>query len=274
MLTLTINDLPSNIIQYMVENHVDELMTRICMRQVSFFKSFTFKSVSYKDKINVLKRATLAQVEWAFSVTYTYANDKLNRIQSVECMDYITREHDFRPNIETMCRAVHDGNLEMVKYLHGHGCEWRRRLCHIAAENGDLDFLKYLHENGCPWNCYTLACAAEGGHVDCLAYAHEHGCQWHNPEGWYENDEECPWEEQACCVAACYGHLECLIYAHTHGCPWGPQTTACAASGGHLECLKYAHLHGCEWDFTTIVDGEANGKTHCVEYARAHGCPE
>jgi len=63
--------------------------------------------------------------------------------------------------------------MEVLKYLHEHGCPWNDNAYDYAALYGNLDIFKYLYENGCPWNAdYTHAhgYAEENGYDDILKY--------------------------------------------------------------------------------------------------------
>jgi ankyrin repeat protein len=73
-------------------------------------------------------------------------------------------------------RAVHGGNIDIVKFLYSQGCPWDEYACQIAASRGYFDILKYLHENGCLWNDDVTYGAAEKGNLKVLNYAVTHGC--------------------------------------------------------------------------------------------------
>ena len=74
--------------------------------------------------------------------------------------------------------AASHGQLDCLKHLHKHGCEWDEWTCQAAAENGHLLCLKYAHENTCPWGAEMAWKALEGGHTECYDYALEQGLQW------------------------------------------------------------------------------------------------
>jgi hypothetical protein len=135
--------------------------------------------------------------------------------------------------------AIRDGHLEVVTFFISE-YKWTEATplvldhhkCHVAASHGQLDCLKHLHKHGCEWDEWTCQAAAENGHLECLTYAHEHGCRW---DEWtchaaakrgnheclkYAHEHKCPWDEITCQVASQNGHIQCLKYAHEHGCPW------------------------------------------------------
>ena len=66
----------------------------------------------------------------------------------------------------------------MVKYCVENDCPMHAGAdaCSNAASNGHLDVLKYLHEHGCPWDWETLWEARECNRIDCFNYAIEQKC--------------------------------------------------------------------------------------------------
>ena len=187
--------------------------------------------------------------------------------------------------INLMARAVDGGFIDILQYLHTHGCDWNSIICSHAACYGKLDCLRYLHENGCEWDSLTTTGASRNGHLDCLIYAHENGCEWRNPficsdAAWYGHldcliyarEHGCDWTFVTCRDAARNGHLHCLVYAHENGCAWNAETCWYAAGYGQLDCLRYAHEHGCEWDFQTPKHAVWKGNLDCLIYAHENGC--
>ena len=77
-----------------------------------------------------------------------------------ESRDALARERTenrFR-DAETCSKAAANGQLELLKHAHEHGCDWNERTCEYAAKNGHLECLKYAHEHGCPWDEWTCVC--------------------------------------------------------------------------------------------------------------------
>jgi len=66
----------------------------------------------------------------------------------------------------------------MVKYCVENDCPMHAGAdaCSNAASNGHLDVLKYLHEHGCPWDSLTCYHAHENDHIEFLNYAIEQKC--------------------------------------------------------------------------------------------------
>lgn len=70
------------------------------------------------------------------------------------------------------------GQLDMLRWLRGQGCEWNELTCTAAAWEGHLEVLRYAREHGCPWDELTCSSAAGGGRTEVLRYAREQGCPW------------------------------------------------------------------------------------------------
>jgi len=88
-------------------------------------------------------------------------------------VDYLTHTYAY----EAFVGATAAGPLSTVVALHEAGHDWTWfPACANAAYGGDLEILQYLHEHGCLWDTHTTENAAEGGHLACLQYAVEHGC--------------------------------------------------------------------------------------------------
>ena len=56
--------------------------------------------------------------------------------------------------------------------------EWDAHACARAIENGHMDALVWLHEHGCPWHEETCCHAARLGWLEELRYAVSHGCEY------------------------------------------------------------------------------------------------
>ena len=56
-------------------------------------------------------------------------------------------------------KAVQNGQLDILKYLHQEGCSWDKETCRIASKYGQLLCLDYLHKNGCEWDSLSFAAA-------------------------------------------------------------------------------------------------------------------
>jgi ankyrin repeat protein len=95
-----------------------------------------------------------------------------------ECLIYLRENGCDYDDSTAIVRAVYNGHIGCLRYLHMSGFKMNRQLCMWAAQNGHIECLRYLHENGCEWDENTCEYAAEGGQIECLRYAHENGCPW------------------------------------------------------------------------------------------------
>ena len=77
-----------------------------------------------------------------------------------------------------MWMAAGSGNLELVQWLRGEGCDWSAGACNGAASAGRLEILQWLRANGCPWSCNTCYWAVDNGHVEVLRWARANDCPW------------------------------------------------------------------------------------------------
>jgi hypothetical protein len=157
----------------------------------------------------------------------------------------------------TCANAALHGHLDILQFVHTHGCSWDAWTCSNAALNGHVHVLKYAHEHGCPWTEHTCSNAALNGHLQVLEYARVNGC---------------PWNEYTCSNAALNGHMEVLVYAHTRGCPWNSYTCSNAAQNGHLHILKYARMFNCPWTYHTVEKAMEHGHLDIARWACRNGC--
>ena len=68
-----------------------------------------------------------------------------------------------------MGEAASGGNLELVKWMRGEGCEWDLGTCQYAVDRGHVEVLRWARENGCSWTADIRDWAAEKlGYTDNL----------------------------------------------------------------------------------------------------------
>jgi hypothetical protein len=80
--------------------------------------------------------------------------------------------------VQTMSAAANDsGNLDVMKWLHKHGCPMDAFSCATAAKNGDLGMLMWLRSVGCPWDDRVYNYASYEGHSDLIIWAVANGCE-------------------------------------------------------------------------------------------------
>ncbi len=151
----------------------------------------------------------------------------------LELLKWAREEKKCEWNEKTINTAVHQGNLEMVKYCVANECPINEDACAYAAENGRLECLKYLHEEvKASWDWDTADLAALNGHLHILEYLVER-----------KFDQFC---EDACAYAAENGHLDCLKYLHeTAKAPWDENAVREARTNNHPECVQYCLDNDC-----------------------------
>ena len=75
-------------------------------------------------------------------------------------------------DVDVMDCAAQSGNLELVRWLRGEGCEWDFQTCNYAVDR-HVEVLRWLRENGCPWTAHTRDKAAEKlGYTDNFGNLH------------------------------------------------------------------------------------------------------
>jgi hypothetical protein len=121
------------------------------------------------------------------------------------------------------------GRVDLVEWLHAHGCEANTNTFIRAAENGHLATLDWLNDNCIPWNEEICAQVAARGLLRVLQHLRQQGC---------------PWDQQTCVAAATRGHLEMLQWARANGCPWDRQACLVEARRcGHRSTLAWIESH-------------------------------
>ena len=162
-----------------------------------------------------------------------------------------------RSDSEATAFAALGGHLDVLRYLHEHGCPWDKLTCQYAAQGGHLEVLRYAHEHGCPLDVHACNLAAQHSNLDVLKYLME--------------EAGCPYQQGYICTpAALGGDLEVLIYLRQGwGEAWDEVTCAAAAHGGHLRLLRYLRKEGCPWDGLTCFHAAANGRLDVLNCTRA-----
>jgi hypothetical protein len=159
----------------------------------------------------------------------------------LELLKWAREEKKCEWDDRTICAAVNQRNLEMVKYCVANECPIDEYTCAFAAESGHLEELKYLREEAkAPWDSDTASKAAAKGHLHILEYLVERKYDQYN--------------EWACANAAMNGHLDCLKYLHeTAKAPWNSGAVRDAHKKNHTECLQYLLDNDCplpeDWSY-------------------------
>ncbi|CAL6394062.1 unnamed protein product [Bathycoccus prasinos] len=158
---------------------------------------------------------------------------KVARTNKLELLKWAREEKKCKWDEKTICAAVCQGNLEMIKYCVANECPVDEWTCVCAARYGHLECLKYLHEEAkAPWDSHTAEWAAQNGHLHILEYLVER-----------KYDQ---FSEHACQFAAICGHLDCLKYLHgTAKVPLNDFAVRGAHERYQTECLQYLLDNNC-----------------------------
>jgi hypothetical protein len=194
-----------------------------------------------KEEFKVKQMSSISTLEfvwenkslWPRSWDETDFCQRVALTNKLELLKWIREEKKCEWDGRTICAAVCQGNLEMVKYCVANECHIGAFACADAAENGHLEILKYLHEEAkAPWYWYTATWAAENGHLHILEYLVERK---------YDK-----YDEYACWYAARNGYLDCLKYLHeTAKAPWDYWAVRYAHENNHTECVQYLLENNC-----------------------------
>ena len=163
----------------------------------------------------------------------------------LELVQWLIEKRLFEMNGSVMRSAIISGNLKLVQWLRGMGCEW-----YDYAGEDDL-----------------VALAAREGHLELLQWLIQMRDEMPRGEGLPLDD--------VLENAAEYGHLELLRWLCGEGCFWNLMdevVMSCAAKGGHLEVLQWLRAEGCPWDANTCYNAVRKGHVEVLRWARENGC--
>ena len=165
----------------------------------------------------------------------------------LELVQWLIEKRLFEMNGSVMRSAIISGNLKLVQWLRGMGCQWydyvgEDDLVALAAREGHLELLQWLIQmrdemprgEGLPLDD-VLENAAEYGHLELLRWLCGEGCFWNLMD------------EVVMSCAAKGGHLEVLQWLRAEGCPWDANTCYNAVRKGHVEVLRWARENGSPW---------------------------
>ncbi|CAL6381818.1 unnamed protein product [Bathycoccus prasinos] len=194
-----------------------------------------------KKKFNIGEMSSISTLEvawenrslWAWRWDERSFCSQVALTNKLELLKWAREKKKCKWDRRTICAAVCQGNLEMVKYCIVNKCPISMLECADAAENGHLECLKYLHEDAkAPWDEYTAIWAAAKGHLHILEYLVERK---------FDKYGVC-----ACAFAAEIGHFDCLKYLHeTAKAPWDSASVQGAHWNNHTECLQYLLDNNC-----------------------------
>ena len=168
-------------------------------------------------------------------------------------------------------------NIDTLKYLVLHGCEYDSSTFWYAAQNNYLDCVKFLHEytisnssnsrnniwdfyttlnaadhedrlelfkytcdNGCPIDEEVTYRAVRAGNFEALKYIHEHVCYLSKTQCKEKFCSHTPCKEKFC------SHTPCKEKFCSHT-PWDRTACKCAIIYGRYKCLRYMYENGCRW---------------------------
>ena len=180
-----------------------------------------------------LYSGNLATVQWLFeNLLYPAESNSIwsrnTRIPAsrgyLDILKYLHEHGCAVINEVTFSAAAGGGHMHILQWLLDEVCKMSTHACAAAAEEGHLEVLKWLRENGCEWNEDSCASAARTGNYDILKWLRENGCEW---------------DYHTCLAIASRGDLEMLKWAHSNGCNLSVAAASYAAEGGHLDTLKY-----------------------------------
>lgn len=130
--------------------------------------------------------------------------------------------------------AVEAGELEALKWLHRHGCEFRDSLFYYKAlEYEQYGCMNWLYEIGCPMNEYYNPPYSSKGLLNGMKWFYNHGAKFHSST--YKH-------------VALYDCMDGLEWLHNIGIPL-PASYICgfwihSRSSDTLKCLKWLYNHG------------------------------
>ncbi|XP_065664449.1 52 kDa repressor of the inhibitor of the protein kinase-like [Hydra vulgaris] len=158
--------------------------------------------------------------------------------------------------LKAIIRAIENGNLEQVKYLHKLKYYYEELAINYATENYDFELEQQLYKFKYKYEKCAISSAAINGHFEVVKYLLEIG---------YKVDK------LAISYAAINNHFEILKYLHELGYECYDWTIDCVAKNGHLEILKYLHELGYKGTEDAIDKAARNGHLEVIKYLHELG---
>jgi hypothetical protein len=224
--------LNSNDVKFLYEvNSETRKLVKRSSRARDLTKKFKVREMSSILTLEVAwENKSLWPSDWTES-SFCLEVAKTNKLELLEwAREEKKREWDGR----TICAAVCQGNLEMVKYCVANECPVDEWTCVCAARYGHLECLKYLREEvKAPWDSDTASFAALNGHLHILEYLVErkydqysvYVCQFAAQNGlldflkYLHETAKAPWDYRAVLQAHLYKHTDCVQYLLDNNCP-------------------------------------------------------
>lgn len=172
--------------------------------------------------------------------------------------------------------AAKHGNLELLKWTQSQNPPGvlSENTSMIAAAGGHVNILQWLHAHGCPWNQDVMYVAAAGGHMSVF--------EWVNfqtplrtlrsgvpPLGFVHS------KERIYGIAAERGHFQVLQWCLSQdpSVRHCPDICASAAAGGHLNILQWLRSQQYAWDEETCTNAAREGTLEVLQWARSQNPP-
>ena len=180
---------------------------------------------------------------------------------------------------------------EHLEYLVSKGYPMETKHCTQAAAFDRIDMLKWLHEHGCPWNSDTTAYAAghvriETGTSSCKVVHRSTECLE------YAVANKCPLTSEAYArAAACLDYenftkpestpdFKILEWLYKHNCPFDSDVTNYASMYGKRLAIEWLHKYqvlkqttGPYWTEESTYSACYNNEAETLEYLLDAGCP-
>jgi hypothetical protein len=156
---------------------------------------------------------------------------------------------------ETFDDPTHLGNLNYIKTAYVNEYPLHKWMCAAAAKHGDLEMLKWLYNHGCQWDESTCIgamwtnskgrtvkqrIADNAKDLEILKYARDHGC---------------PLTSSVFEMAIKCNRTIMFDILHAKHCPWTEDLATTAASVGQCNILEWVHEHklAINWDACAVA---------------------
>ncbi len=208
--------------EYTAKRCVKKFTLELC--DDSYFNMIPHSYLNPKNNIIVRALTTYGQVE----LLKTALNNGCKLFTSNDKTD----EYGHYNN-NSSAHAIVSGNIEMLKFVISHGCEYNGTTFDLAARHDNFDMMKFLKQYGCEMGDWAATSAVINSNMEMFEWLIENGYKL---------------VPELCFYAACKGYLEIIkILRNKYNCPWDSQTTLWAAEYGHLDTLKWCIENGCDF---------------------------
>jgi hypothetical protein len=211
------------------------------------------------------KHANTSTLEAAHKLGLPFSSTLLESAARSRCFSKLqwlyTEQRCLLPKGVT-AEAARAGDVEMLRWLQGIGCELTEETSAAAASTANnLEVLKFLHEQGCPWHRDVCESAAYDDDLEQLKWLHAHGAVIGNNAAntaaevgaarvleWLQQQQGVEFTACTMAHAAMFGHVQVCQWLRAQQCPWDSKATGVAASGNYCETLRWLIENGCPYD--------------------------